>query len=159
MFNSIAVIGLGNILRRDDGIGIIILESLLKFYPRPDIDYLDFGIASFDLIHRLQEYDKALLIDGIDAGLESGQLKIFKLQDIEYTITGSAISTHEINLKGLFELCKKLELKTEIYVAGIQVKDVSFGEGLTETLKKKMEDITEEINWFILGIKFIGKRD
>lgn len=149
MFNKIAVIGLGNILRRDDGIGIIILESLLKFYPRPDIDYLDFGIASFDLIHRLQEYDKALLIDGIDAGLESGQLKIFKLQDIEYIITGPAISTHEINLKGIFELCKKLELKTEISIVGVQVKDTSFGEELTKALETKLKSIVAEIKFFI----------
>ncbi|MFH1440496.1 MAG: hydrogenase maturation protease [Candidatus Omnitrophota bacterium] len=150
--SSIAVIGLGNTLRRDDGIGIIILESLLKFYPRPDIDYLDFGIASFDLIHRMQEYDKVLLIDGINAGLEEAQLKIFKLEDIEYTIDGPVISTHEINLKGIFELYKKLELKTKIYVAGIQVKDTSFGEGLTEVLNKDLKNIVEKINFFIDGM-------
>lgn len=147
--NKTAVIGLGNTLRRDDGIGVIILESLLKFYPRQSIDYLDFGIASFDLIHRLQGYDKALLIDGINAGLKEAELKIFKLHDIEYHVLGPAISTHEINLKGVFELCKKFELKTEIYVAGVQVKDTSFGERLSEALEKRLENIVEEIKCFI----------
>lgn len=151
--NKTAVIGLGNTLRRDDGIGIIILESLLKFYRRQDIDYLNFGIASFDLIHPLQEHEKTLLIDGIDAGLKPGRLKIFKLEDIEYAITGPAISTHEINLKGIFELYKKFELKTEIYIAGIQVKDASFAGGLTEALNKRLKDIIEEIKYFIDGMQ------
>ncbi len=82
MFKRIAVIGLGNSLRRDDGIGIIILECLLNHYKQQGIDYLNFGIASFDLMHRLQDYDLALLIDGISAGLPAGELKIFDLKGI-----------------------------------------------------------------------------
>ena len=77
--NKIAVIGLGNTLRKDDGIGIIVLEALLKSLKHPQIDYLNFGIASFDLIHRLERYAIVLLIDGIDAG--SPVNKIFRLEN------------------------------------------------------------------------------
>ncbi len=149
MSNQTAVIGLGNTLRRDDGIGIAVLESLLKFYPRKDIDYLDFGVASFDLIHRLQEYKRVILIDGIDANLATAALKIFTLSQASYTLASSTISTHELDLKGLFELCKKFEVKTKIFIAGIQVADTAFGEGLTPQLKSKLSGITKEISIFI----------
>jgi hydrogenase maturation protease len=155
MLNSskrFAVIGLGNSLRKDDGIGIIVLESLLKSCKCPNIDYLNFGIASFDLIHRMQEYDSILLIDGIDARLEPGELKIFELKDIAYTLQGPPVSTHEFDLKSLFELYKRFELKSKIYVAGIQVKDTSYGEGLSAELKNNQKAIIEKINTFIANL-------
>ena len=149
MSRKIAVIGLGNTLRRDDGIGIVILESLLRFYRRNDIDYLNFGSASFDLLHQLKAYDTVLLIDGINAGLKAGELKISRLRDIEYKLDNFVTSTHEFDLKDIFELSKKLGIKTKIYLAGIQVEDTSFGEGLSETLKQRKEDILKEIITFI----------
>ncbi|MDD5109458.1 MAG: hydrogenase maturation protease [Candidatus Omnitrophica bacterium] len=144
-----AVIGLGNTLRRDDGIGVIILESLLNNYKRANIDYLNFGSASFDLIHRLQNYDFALLIDGISAGLAAGQLKIFALDEAKFSKDDGAISSHELNLKDIFKLTQKLKVKTKVYIAGIQVEDVGFGDSLSSLLKDKLADLTGQIDKFI----------
>ena len=144
-----AVIGLGNTLRRDDGIGIVILEALLNSFRKPGIDYLNFGIASFDLIYKLQEYDAVLLIDGIDAGLAPGELKIFELKDIVYISKEAPLSTHEFDLKSLFELYKRFELKSKIYVVGIQAQDTSYGEGLSEALKNRQAGILKEVSNFI----------
>jgi hydrogenase maturation protease len=146
---KIAVIGIGNTLRRDDGIGIIVLESLLKFYKREDLDYFNFGSASFDLLHRMKDYETVLLIDAVNANLAVGELKIGKLEDIEYNMDTPLTSTHELNLKSIFEISRKLGIKTTIYVAGIQVEDTSFKEGLSETLKNKKEDIIKKISAFI----------
>ena len=151
MSNKIAIIGIGNTLRRDDGIGIIILESLLKLYKRQDIDYFNFGSASFDLLHRIKNYHSVLLIDGINAGFHPAELKISELKNIDYKLDNSLISTHELNLKSIFEFSKKLDIKTKIYLAGIQVEDTSFKEGISETLEQKKEDILKEI------VKFIDK--
>lgn len=146
---KIAVIGLGNTLRRDDGIGIVILESLLALGKKEGIEYLNFGIASFDLVHRMERYEKILLIDAIDAGLAAGGLKIFELKDIAYTLQGLPVSTHEFDLKSLFELYKRFELKSKIYVAGIQVKDISYGEELSPELEDALQNIIEKINGFL----------
>mgnify|MGYP003395728918 CR=1 FL=1 len=107
MFNKIAVIGLGNSLRRDDGIGVIILESLLNHYKRADINYLNFGSASFDLIHRLQDYDRALLIDGISAGLAAGQLKIFTPDEVSHAADGGVVSSHELSNRDWRDIIRK----------------------------------------------------
>jgi len=146
---KIAVIGIGNTLRRDDGIGVIILESLLNDYKRANIDYLNFGIASFGLIHRLQDYDLVLLIDGISAGLTAGQLKIFVLDEVSFAKDDGVISSHELNLKDIFKLTRKLKVKAKIYIAGIQVEDVSFGESLSSALEKKLADLTKQVDKFI----------
>jgi len=146
---KIAVIGLGNTLRRDDGIGILVLESLFKFYRHKEIDYLNFGTTSFDLLHQIKIYDAVLLIDGLNAGLRVGELKINELKDIEYKVGNSVTSTHELNLKDIFELSKDLGIKTKIYVAGIQIKDVSFGQGLSQALMHRKENIVKNIARFI----------
>ena len=149
MSKRIAVIGLGNSLRRDDGIGVTILESLLNNYKRAGIDYFNFGIASFDLIHRLGNYDAALLIDGIASGLAAGELKIFSLDEASFVKEELAVSSHELNLKDIFRLTRDLGIKAKIYVAGIQVQDVGFGESLSKPLKESLEKTTEQINEFI----------
>lgn len=143
------VIGIGNTLRRDDGIGILILESLLKFYKRQELDYLDFATASFNLVGRLADYDKALLIDGINAGLAVGQMRILKIDDLDSSFDIALGSTHEFDLKSLFEIIKKLKIKTKLYLAGIQIEDTGYGEGLSIALEKKKESITREISEFI----------
>jgi hydrogenase maturation protease len=148
---KLAVIGIGNTFRRDDGIGIIILESLLVVYKRQDIDYFNFGSASFDLLHRIETYDTVLLIDGINAGLKVGELLTSELKDIENILDNSVTSTHELNLRGIWEVCKNLGIKTRVYLAGVQVGDTSFGEGLSKVLNTKKEDIIKKI------IKFINK--
>lgn len=149
MSKKIAVIGLGNTLRRDDGIGIAVLESLLTSYKREDVDYLNFGIASFDLLHRMENYQAVLLVDAVKAGLACGECKIFALEEIDCNLQDSPLSSHELDLKSIFELYKKLELKTRVYVAGIQAGDVSFGQGLSEALKNKEKELVEKISVFI----------
>lgn len=149
MSKKIAVIGLGNTLRRDDGIGIIILESLLSSYRRESLEYLNFGTASFDLIHRLDNYKKVLLIDAINAHLNPGELRIFELNKIKFSLKDAPTSSHELNLQDIFRLYKQFGIKAKVYVAGIQVKDVSFEEGLTAPVKKEVKKITEEIDNFI----------
>lgn len=149
MKNKKAVIGLGNTLRKDDGIGISVLDSLSRSNRCPGLDYLDFGIASFDLVYRLRDYEAALLIDGIDAGIAPAELKIFQLKDAQYGMGSAPLSTHGFSALALFELCKKLGIKTRIYIAGIQVKDISYGEGLTDELRQKQAYLTKEIGRFI----------
>jgi hydrogenase maturation protease len=145
----IAVIGTGNILRRDDGIGIAVLGSLLAFHKRPGIDYRDFGTASFDLLNHMRSYDKMLVIDGIDASLKPGELKIAELGELACSLKGGTTSTHGLDLKVVVELYKKLKIKTKIYVAGIQVEDISYGEGLSKPLEAKIGKIAKEIDLFI----------
>ncbi|MBU0548390.1 MAG: hydrogenase maturation protease [Candidatus Omnitrophica bacterium] len=165
MPKKLAVIGIGNTLRRDDGIGVIILESLhdkykesllktekerlFNNYKREAIDYLNFGISSLDLIYRLQDYDLALVIDGIAADLLPGELKIFSLEDTTVIKNNSAVSSHELNLKDIFILTRDFGIKTKIFVAGIQVQNVSFGESLSEPLKENLVQITKQIDKFI----------
>jgi hydrogenase maturation protease len=147
--NKIAIIGLGNTLRSDDGIGIHVLDILQRKYKGREVFFKNFGIASFDLIFQLSDYKKVLLIDAIDAGLEPATLKIFKLNEASYPIRQKKVSSHELTLGDLIELCQKFGVSSEIQVAGIQVKDVSCGLEITPELKKARTHIVDALEHFI----------
>jgi hydrogenase maturation protease len=136
-------------LRGDDGIGISVLESLRNSHKRDAVDYLDFATASFDLLHRIGSYDKVLLIDGIDASLKPGEFRIFETDEIAYSLKETVTSSHGLSLKEILEFCRSLGLKTKVYVAGIQVRDASYNEGLTEELAAAHEKIVKAVGSFI----------
>ena len=145
-----AVIGLGNTLRRDDGIGIHVLVLLQeRFKQESQISFLNFGIASFGLLNYIQGFKKVLLIDGIDAGLKPAALKIFKLEEASVRIPESKISSHELSLGDLFHLYRALKLSTDVHIAGIQVKDISYGLEMSNALERAKPQVAEEIGAFI----------
>lgn len=148
---NIAVIGLGNTLRRDDGVGIHLLAELENELKRNDISFLNFGIASFGLVNFLSEFRKVLLIDAMDAGLAPATVKVFRLEDA-YIYTGqNKISSHEITLADLLGVCKILGLTTEVQVAGVQVKDASYGLEMTPELEKAKSAIVKNIKELVLS--------
>ncbi|MDD5440370.1 MAG: hydrogenase maturation protease [Candidatus Omnitrophica bacterium] len=151
-----AVIGIGNTLRRDDGVGILVLDRLVKRYAKvvangrsPLPDFFDFGTASFDLVHKLERYTRVLIIDAVDCGNVPGEVRIFSLEEAVCEVKEGMTSTHELDLKGLFELVRRFDIKTEIVVAGIQVEDVSFGEGLSAAVEGRLPEIVKTIEQYI----------
>jgi len=145
----IAVIGLGNPTRRDDGIGIHLLERLRVRYKDAPVRFMDFGSASFGLVTYIKEYDKVLLLDAVDAGLTPGALKIFQLNDVAAVVKEDKISSHEISLADLLRLCEAYAEAGHIHIAGVQVKDVSFGLEMTPELTAAADTIVDEIGRFL----------
>lgn len=149
MSESIAVVGLGSYVRRDDRIGLEVLGRL-RTRPRAGIAYFEYGTMSLDLIQRLGDYSTALLIDAIRCtGASPGDLFIRALESLDYSSAAPITSSHGFDLKTFFDLSKNLGIATRIYLAGVQVEDVSFGEELSVSLKARLPAITREIENFI----------
>jgi hydrogenase maturation protease len=146
---KLAIIGLGNTLRRDDGIGIHILALLERDLPCQDIAFLNFGIASFGLVNYIDDFKKVLLIDAIDADLEPAALRIFRLDEASYQTKERKLSSHELSLSDLLNLYKTLGISSDVHIAGIQVKDTSYGLEMTSELESAKVSLAEHIREFI----------
>jgi hydrogenase maturation protease len=146
---ELAVIGLGSTLRRDDGIGIHLLAMLRERLAGDRIAFLDFGGASFGLVNRLREHEKVLLIDAIDAGLPPGELRIFRLDEASFRVRENKVSSHELSLGDLLEVCGSLGVAADVRVAGIQVKDTSYGLEMSAELETAKPRLAGEIAAFI----------
>ncbi|SRR3989339_986915 len=142
------ILGVGSILRHDDGIGSFIIEKL-KQHPQSDVDYLNGGTDGLALLDIIKTYDQVILIDAVNMDEEPGTIKIFKPSEVNL-IQRDSLSTHTFGIAMLILLMKELAIQTELTIIGIQPQDISFGEGLTEIIqskiKKLMDLIVEQIN-------------
>jgi hydrogenase maturation protease len=154
------IIGVGNPLRRDDGIGIILLEKLIekKDDLPQDIEYIDGGTGGVNLLHILALFDVALIIDAVNLNGKPGESKLFKSEDVCSKKSSINISTHESDVLKIINLSKELgEIPDELFIFGVQPKDTSQGDGLSSELQQSVESLTLSLQNEIANI-FDGKR-
>ncbi len=146
---KIAVIGIGNPLRSDDGLGIVLLEKLIenKNDFSKDIDFLDGGTGGFNLLHDLSKYEKVLILDAVDMGKKAGESLFFNINELKSKKIDINISTHETDFLKIVALSEKLDEKpSEIFIFGIQPKDLSYNRGLSKEINNKINFYLTDIN-------------
>ena len=145
----IGIIGLGNPLRRDDGIGIILLEKLRKYSNKffiDKFDLIDGGTGGMNILHILANYDIIVIIDAMDFNANPGDYRFFKSNEILSKKKNIKISTHETDFLKIIEVSEKLKEKPDkIYIFGVQPKDVTFGTNLSNELKVMLNDLFDKL--------------
>lgn len=145
MKKKFAVIGIGNPLRKDDGIGIILLQRIRQYKKNLPgiIDYIDGGTGGLNLLHVLARYDFALLIDAVDFKGRPGDSRFVSLEELRNQKRPVSFSTHETDFLNVIRLSEGLdELPQEVFVFAVQPKDVSFGPTLSEEIVQKLDTLT-----------------
>jgi len=154
------IIGVGNPFRKDDGIGIVLLEKLIekKDDLPQDIEYIDGGTGGMNLLHILALFDVALVIDAVKLNGCPGESKLFKSEDVRSKKSSINISTHESDVLKIINLSKELgEIPDQLFIFGVQPKDVSQGDNLSPELQKSIPLLTSNLKNEITKI-FDGKR-
>ena len=152
---KIGVIGIGNPLRRDDGIGIVLLEKLIEIKDEfPDgIAFIDGGTGGMNLLHLLVRFDVVVIIDAVNFDGNIGESKLFTTEDVYSKKTQINISTHESDILKIIYLSRKLgENPDEIFIFGIQPKDTSYGQDFSSELQQKVEPLSVSLQNEITSI-------
>ena len=132
-----AVMSIGNPLKSDDNIANIVLDKL-SF---KDITKIRAEITPENFITRLKKYDEIIILDALDFGGETGDVKIFDLDEVK----GVSLSTHSLPI----DLLKRFLPNSEIKVIGIQPKNIDFGEVLSSELQNRIDEIVENVSLFL----------
>jgi hydrogenase maturation protease len=140
LLSKILVIGVGNPFRHDDGIGSEIIK-ILQLENNSNFVLIDGGTDSLALIDRLAEYKKAIIIDAVEMKKSPGAVKLFTPVEAKIKIKSDVLSTHGLGLAEMLKLIEQLNIKTEIKIIGVQPKDISFGEGLSNEVKSQIPQI------------------
>jgi len=152
---KIGVIGLGNPLRQDDGIGLLLLNKLIeKKNQFPEhIEFIDGGTGGMKLLHLLARFDRVIVIDAINFNGEAGESKSFTIEEVIDHENTTNLSTHESDFSKILQLSKELkEIPQEVHIYGIQPKDTNFGEKLSIELKEKIDSYLNELTSNIFSI-------
>lgn len=157
MKKKIGVIGLGNPLRRDDGIGILLLNRIQtkKNTIKGNISFIDGGTSGMNLLHLLASFESVLIIDAVDFKAKPGEFRLFSIEEIQDQNIQISLSTHESDFLQVVRLSKELnELPSTLRIFGIQPADVSYGTGVSKEMESVLEKLTQEVcNQITLLIK------
>jgi hydrogenase maturation protease len=142
---ELLVLGIGNIMCGDDGVGSVVAEQLAKTFRRPGVDILDGGSVGLGLLYLMEEYPALLVIDAVDAGAEPGELFSFRPEDLAQG-NKQEISFHQSGLSVLLSRARLLEiLPPQVKIIGIQVSRIVPEAGLSAELEAKLDTILEKI--------------
>lgn len=136
---KIAVVGVGNILFKDEGIGIYAAKYLEENYTfsSGDITVIDGGTLGFKLMTYYSDYDKVIILDTVSIKDTPGS--VYNLPAEELMGLGSYRQTaHEVEVVEMLEICSVLEKMAEVHLLGMIPEDIQAVDiDLTPTIKKQ----------------------
>lgn len=139
---KIMVLGVGNILLRDEGIGVRVVEHLKEAYRFPDnVELLDGGTAGLDLLPVVRDVDHLIIVDTVKTNEPPGAIFRFTSDDIEVKVPYKT-SLHQIGMVEVFAIAEALGRKINGVIIGIQPEDMSdWGLELTPTIEAKIPEL------------------
>ena len=117
--DSILVMGVGNYLMGDEGVGVRIIEEMAR-QPLPDyLDLLDGGTGGFLLLDRFQAYGTVVFVDATMDGAEPGTLRLTRPRFASDFPT--ALSVHDLGLKDMIEAVYLLDHQPDLYLLTVSI--------------------------------------
>lgn len=136
---KVVIVGIGNTMRGDDGFGPALVERLKGKLKAVCIDS---GSAPENYTGKIvkENPDTILLVDALHLGRAPGEYELLKKEEI----LNSGFSTHDISPKLFIEYLED-QTHADIYMLGVQPKDISFGQEMSSEVKKTVKEIADVI--------------
>jgi hydrogenase maturation protease len=143
----VVVLGLGNPLMADEGIGVYLVERLMESAARyPSVDFIDAGTGGLSILHHIEGRRKAVLIDCAFMGEPPGTIRRFSPEEVRSTKTLAHQSLHEADLMRIIAMARQLgQAPDQIVIFGIQPERVEPGVGLRRTLLDRIDEYVSMI--------------
>ncbi|MBW1913782.1 MAG: HyaD/HybD family hydrogenase maturation endopeptidase [Deltaproteobacteria bacterium] len=142
----VVVMGLGNLLVSDDGVGSHVVKILLESKVLPDgIEIIDAGTASLDVLELFNENDKIIVIDAVRAGHPPGTLYKFNARDVR-SKPAISMSLHQMSLLESLHMADLIgKAPKEVTIIGVEPEDMSYSTELSPGIKEKLPEIIRHV--------------
>ena len=135
------IIGVGNMLFKDEGIGIYASEFLKQNYSfEGDIEIIDGGTLGFKLMTYFQEYENVIILDTVSIEDKAGE--IYRLpSDVLLGLGSYRKTAHEVEIVEMLEIVSALNSHANVTILGIVPEDIMSVEiGLTKIMEDRFEE-------------------
>ncbi|WP_301704536.1 hydrogenase maturation protease [uncultured Parabacteroides sp.] len=148
MNKDILVLGVGNLLLKDEGVGIHVIRTLEKEKLPSNVSLMDGGTGGLHLISWIQDYDRIIMVD---ATLDSNPPGTVRLIRPRYaTDFPPLMSAHEIGLRDMIEAMILTEKLPDIQLIVVSAEDISeVGMELTPVVEAAVPKVVEMIKQII----------
>ena len=146
MQQDILILGLGNFLLRDDGLGIRALERLQDRYELPEgVECVDGGVMGLELMAHVEGRTHLLAIDAVQTGREPGSLVRLEGDEIPKGLTFK-LSMHQVSFADIMALSTlRGTLPPRLVVWGIVPAELETGVGLTPIVESQLDRLVEAV--------------
>ncbi len=139
---QITVLGVGNLLYRDEGVGIKAAQVLEQRYRFPDnVVVVDGGVLGVHLMGVIAQADYLIVIDAVCNNGRPGDLHRLEGKQIPSRMLAKN-SLHQVDLLEALTMCEAIDSRPETVIIGVEPEDMqTFGLDLTETVSGKIDDL------------------
>lgn len=142
---SFLVLGLGNILLRDEGIGVRVVQHMQDASPFSDVEFVDGATAGMDLLDILADRERVVVVDAIGGDLPPGTVTRLTPEDLTGPNEPGA-SLHELGLLDALVAARRLGCAPrELVIIGVRPFDVAPGLELSDRMAALVPPITSLI--------------
>lgn len=143
---QIVILGIGNILFRDEGFGVRVIERLLSEYEFPEnVSVFDGGVLGMNLLGIMSEADHLIVIDAVKNRGKPGSLHRLKKEDLPERIRAKA-SLHEVDFLEALTMCRALDKVPQTVILGVEPEDIeTLSVELTPTTASKINPMIDMI--------------
>jgi hydrogenase maturation protease len=145
---DILIVGVGNLLLSDEGVGVAVIRELAKESLPPETKLVDAGCALADILSNLTDVKKVIVIDAVRGGGAPGTIYKFdaKLLEGKRSTPFYFTSLHQIGVRESLAIAKLSgERIPPITIIGIEPETIEPGIELSDTLKKKIPEVVNVI--------------
>ncbi len=144
------ILGVGNTLLKDEGIGIHLLNFIQALNPQwqaeDGIEMLDGGTLSFDLLSSIRADQNLIVLDAINLKQAPGTVYCLHDQAMDEFLSQPGKSVHEVSLLDLFDMSRLVEqLPEKRALIGIQPDSIDWGSDLTPIVEKALPEAAAQI--------------
>ena len=140
---DILVLGIGNVLLTDEGIGVRALKELERRYTFPEnVELLDGGTAGIELLRHIRNRDYLIIIDAMKFNQEPGTVSRVVGNDVPAAFR-TRISPHQLGLSDLLAAAMLTgELPENLVLFGVEPESLDIGLNLTDKVEASVEKLT-----------------
>jgi len=151
--SKILVLGIGNTLLSDEGVGIHVINQLQKEdESNQNIQYMDGGTLSFTLAEPIESCDQLIVIDASEIKADAGSVRVFENEQMDAFITsGNKKSVHEVGLADVMSIAMLTgNLPAKRALIGIQPVLLDWGNFPTEPVQQAIPVACNEVKKLII---------
>jgi hydrogenase maturation protease len=142
------VLGLGNILLSDDGVGPAVLGQLAdsSFSANGEVEFVDGGTQGLALLGHLSGRRALIIIDALQTGAPPGTVHRLTLPELRELSPGRASSGHESNAGELLAAAELLdELPDRLFLVGVEPEKIATGLGLSAPVQRALPAALDQV--------------
>lgn len=141
--SKVLVLGVGNLLLKDEGVGVHVAHELMKMELPPQVEVIDAGTAALDMSHIISEADRLIVVDALKGGHEPGAIYRVRPEDLTITPAEFNVSLHQSNLIETLMMIEQIGRRPPTIIIGVEPKEITWDLELSPEIRARLPQVIQ----------------